>query len=461
MKRKTLMIMAVLLLLLGAVGAWVAANTVSETRKIWQNDALAQEVMQGRLFAVQKFLAKQAPALPQQSWRRWQSAAKEGGNTAAPVLLWVENVDRARAEDYDELLDWVAAGNHVVLPLLDEESSADAASEVDTGAEGGLMNAQQYRQWLASRLGVRIGTAAAANNKTGAVPAACQAAENQRQQAARATNHREDNKAAPQRLAECAQQLNQIRLPEGRTLAWMAPATQTMLLNSGKTALWQGEGASGSHIVRVAYGQGSVVLLSNWDALAAPQYPPADVSGLNQYDHAYLAAYLAQDKSAVWFVRQLGSPPPIDTAPAWWRLWQAEPLLMGALVLLVAAGVWYLSMRMGALRQLPVPQERYLSEHLAAQGQFLARKPLRGAQLQWLQQQLWQQWQQQWAHWAQMDGQARMQAVCRHTGAPPAVVRLWLQPVPPQPTAAQWLAYLRSHQRILRAKKPSLFQSTR
>ena len=197
------------------------------------------------------------------------------------------------------------------------------------------------------------------------------------------------------------------------------------------------------------------------EALAAPQYPPADVSGLNQYDHAYLAAYLAQDKSAVWFVRQLGSPPPIDTAPAWWRLWQAEPLLMGALVLLVAAGVWYLSMRMGALRQLPVPQERYLSEHLTAQGQFLARKPLRGAQLQWLQQQLWQQWQQQWPHWAQMDGQARMQAVCRHTGAPPAVVRLWLQPVPPQPTAAQWLAYLRSHQRILRGKKPSLSQSTR
>ena len=84
--------------------------------------------------------------------------------------------------------------------------------------------------------------------------------------------------------------------------------------------------------------------------------------------------------------------------------------------------------------------------------QFLARKPLRGAQLQWLQQQLWQQWQQQWPHWAQMDGQARMQAVCRHTGAPPAVVRLWLQPVPSQPTAVQWLAYLRSHQRILRGK---------
>ena len=90
MKRKALLITAILLLLLGAVGAWVATNTVSETRKIWQNDALAQEMMQGRLFAVQKFLAKQAPALPQQSWRRWQSAAKEAGNTAAPVLLWVK-----------------------------------------------------------------------------------------------------------------------------------------------------------------------------------------------------------------------------------------------------------------------------------------------------------------------------------------------------------------------------------
>ena len=58
MKRKALLITAILLLLLGAVGAWVATNTVSETRKIWQNDALAQEMMQGRLFAVQKFLAK-------------------------------------------------------------------------------------------------------------------------------------------------------------------------------------------------------------------------------------------------------------------------------------------------------------------------------------------------------------------------------------------------------------------
>ena len=270
MKRKTLMITAVLLLLLGAVGAWVAANTVSETRKIWQNDALAQEVMQGRLFAVQKFLAKQAPALPQQSWRRWQSAAKEGGNTAAPVLLWVENVDRARAEDYDELLDWVAAGNHAVLPLLDEKDRVDAATAADAANEDGLMNAQQYQQWLAARLGVHVSKAVVAKNNAAAVSPACQAAENQRQQAARATNHREDNKAAPQRLAECAQQLNQIRLPEGRTLAWMAPATQTMLLDSGKTALWQGEGASGSHIVRVAYGQGSVVLLSNWDALAAP-----------------------------------------------------------------------------------------------------------------------------------------------------------------------------------------------
>lgn len=469
MRRKSIAFGGIMGLLLLA-GLWVAVNVVVQKQPKWQNDALTQELIHGKWFALQKFFDKQAPDTPQHEWRRWQRALKQGNQDTAPVLLFVENVDNASFSDYHSLFSWVAQGNHAVMPLpqnldlLNDEPAHESdgdETETETGAdaEHRPLDAATYHWLLMEYLGILVHKAkedAGARNDEQIV-SACRQAQQQRLQAAQAAGIRNIISRAEKQehLDWCQAHLNLIKLPEGPLLTWYNADTEALQPSGGEAPLWQGQGASGSHIVRVGYGKGSIVLLTSIDAFNSPKNPYEDTTSLNLYDHAYLAAYLAEGKSALWFVRQLGSLPSLNAAPAWWRLWQGEPLLMLALVLMLAAVVWRLSMRVGPLRLLPLPQERYLAEHIGAQGRFLMRQDSRAAQLRWLQQQLHQHWQQQWPQWPSMDEAARVQAVCRRHRVPPSVAHRWLQTLPDKPTLMQWLAYIRAHQSLLRRQAPT------
>ncbi|MCP2040505.1 hypothetical protein L1281_001088 [Neisseria sp. HSC-16F19] len=448
MSGRNKILLALLVLVMLAVGAYIGTNIITEPRLRWLNPSAAQAHLQGKLLAVEAFLKKQTPGTPVKKWRQWQGAWKRGDDSGGDILLWLESTRMATEDDYDTLLDWVAEGHHVVLPLPDEYRDAGAEDEEE---DVGGMSEAAYRNMLKAYLGIELADAAKNTAAAAEVQSACRAAAQTRQQAATVVKRSVDAEGAENRLQRCHQQANRIRLPEGRTLVWYGgDEPQVFKPAAGTTPLWQGEGAGGSHILRLPYGEGTVLLVTSMQAFWPPEEPQWDESNLNLFDHAYLSAYLAADKSAVWLVRELGSKDENPPAPAWWRLWQSQPLLMISLALLLAAGVWHVAVRMGARRLLPAAQERDLSEHLRAQGRFESQNRVRGGQLAWMQQQLWQQWQQQWPHWPQMSAQERLDTVCRYSGLPPSVVKIWLEPLPAQPTRKDWLHYLRTHRRLMR-----------
>lgn len=464
MSRRGKITIALLLLLIVGVVVVLAVNIVTKPYVHWVSTVEVQRKLQGDLFALEAFLQQQSPDTPVRKWRHWRQALRRSGGNEGPVLLWLESTRRATEEEYASLFEWVEEGNHVVLPLPEAYLSAVAAQvsadeEADEEAATTGITEADYRLLLQEYLGLTLAAAA----KDSALPlaevqTACQAMVQGWHEAAAAVEDTIEETDEAHALQRCQGHANRIKLPEGRTVVWYdgsatSERADTFKPVPGQTLLWQGEGVHGSRIVRVPYGEGSVIMVTYLKAWLPPQNPLADDSQINQFDHAYLAAYLAADKEAVWLVRDLGSKDDKAAAPAWWRLWQAQPLLMFSLLLFLAAGVWHVAVRMGARRQLPLAQERDLSEHLRAQGRFESQMHARASQLAWMQQQLWQQWRQQWSHWPQMSAQERLQTVCRHSGLPPSVVHIWLEPLPAKIRHKDWLHYIRAHRRLVRPSR--------
>ncbi len=461
MSRRNKIGLALLLILIGGVVAVLSVNLVREPKQVWRDESQLYQTTHGRLYALQQFLTKLQADVPQQRWRRWdgeRSILADSRNT----LLFLEKTEGATRADYDSLLAWVAQGNHVVMPLQygasgDAEADALQATEDAAADEAGVLSRTAYQTLLAETWGVGIRRAKPMPKQQRQqlpLPAACREAEDARIAAQRAGGLGEtDAEDADNNRRWCAHYLNRIRLPEGTELNWLLQWNTELYALKPDAVLWQGQGIAGSRIMRLAHGQGSVILVPDIQPLGNPQMPYQEGVNLKQFDHAYLAAYLAQGKDELWFIRDLAAAEPLDSTPAWWRLWRAEPVLMGALLVLLVLGVWHLAVRMGALRQLPVSQERYLQTHLRAQGLFLQHHGSPQQQLWPLQQALWQQWQQQWPQWPTLDDAARVRLLARHLRLPPSVLGLWVAPLPADLNQSQLRAYLQAHQRILQARK--------
>ena len=129
---------------------------------------------------------------------------------------------------------------------------------------------------------------------------------------------------------------------------------------------------------------------------------------------------------------------------------KAQPVVVVLLLLGVMVLVWRIVARVGLVRQLPPAPERYLNQHLLAQGQFLSRHLSRTAILNDLQRQLLEQLQKRHPVWRQLSPDKQLDLLCRESQLPPQVVEPWLKPMPERLSMMQWLTLLRSHQRISR-----------
>ena len=143
-------------------------------------------------------------------------------------------------------------------------------------------------------------------------------------------------------------------------------------LVAGKlSALWQAELEPGqAQVLHYVWGKGRITVFND--------FKPFINGNIGQHDHAEILWALAsahQPKGALWLAARL-------KVPTLWE-WLADSALM-ALVSGAALGLlwlWRIVPRFGGLRQLPSPERRGLSEHLAAVGRAVWRE---GGLVHWI-----------------------------------------------------------------------------
>lgn len=426
-----------------AAGLIVAAGLSKQETKSWQKIDIKSQVRNGRLYALKTFLNNYG--IDDVRAKRNMFGLKEllGDYRSQNRLLFIADNRLTGSEDAEELLSWVGRGNHVVIAMPSRASDNQAGTR-------SADEEPNFRQTILRNL--QIATAKAPEVDVKALPdlPACVKAAEQRTLAAKQIG----NLIKAEVDKSCNAVLSSIRLPEGATLnihasysfhddaVWVPQETDSVM--------FQGKNAYGTQIIRVRYGDGSVLLTWDEDWLVNPDAPDRASNGLNLYDHAYLAAYLAQGKSEILLVdrlypRNYGSPEPVL-----WKMLKAQPALWGIAFAAGAALLWRIVVRVGVVRRLPPAPERYLKQHLLAQGQFLSRNLSRRAILNEMQHKLLDALQQRHPAWKQMPAAKRLAFLCAQTKLPPSVVEPWLRPLPEKIRIAKWLQLLTAHQRIMR-----------
>ncbi|MDO4693095.1 MAG: DUF4350 domain-containing protein [Eikenella sp.] len=439
-----------LLLALLAGAALVAANLVSESRRDWQEMDRQVAVKDGSFYGLKRLLQGYDSKLEVESARVLTGWSKAYGENQ---LMVVAQHDLGTRQDAQDLLAWVARGNHVVLSLHSYETDTEDADHFARVLTDSLRVKAEAGQELQKE---------DSDKQRVAIEPACRADMQRRIEAARAVAREPmDGQTQRHEIRSCSFRLNRIRLPEGGTLHVLPSDNdwdRTRYVPQQNSSVWfQGQSQNGSQLVALRHGNGSVVLSSRLDWLENPQVPMWDEASLNLYDHAYLAAYLAADREKVWLVQRLRSAEPPLHQPMWWKLLAAQPAAV--LLLLLTGGVllWRIAARVGVVRILPPAPERYLNQHLLAQGRFLNRHLSREAILKDLQRELLTQLHRRHPGWQNMPLHGQVALVCRQTQLPPKVVEPWLKKLPDNIGRAEWLAMLDSHQRMTRHMQRSWY----
>lgn len=440
-RMKKILLGLLLVLLVGA--AVVAANLVAESRREWKEMDQQAAVKDGRFHGLKALLQGYYPELEVESARvltGWDKAYGEN------QLMVVAQYELSTREDAQDLLAWVARGNHVVLAL----------DNYDTDRE----DADHFARVLADNLRVKVEAGQELEREDSdkqrvAIDPVCRADMQRRLEAARAVARAPmDEKDQRYEIRSCSFRLNRISLPEGSTVHVLPGEydwDKTHYVPQKNSSVWfRGQSQSGSQLVALRHGNGSVVLSSRLDWLENPQVPMWDEASLNLYDHAYLAAYLAEGTDKVWLVQRLRSARPPLHKPIWLELLEAQPAAVLLLLMVGGLLLWRIAARVGVVRILPPAPERYLNQHLLAQGRFLNRHLSREAILKDLQRELLTQLHRRHPGWQSMPLHSQVALLCRQTHLPPKVVEPWLKKLPDSIGRAEWLAMLDSHQRITR-----------
>ena len=413
----------------------------------------------GKLLALSLFYQKQLPQMRQQVWRTWKDKEPTFGNQTEH-LLFINDASNITTSQFNQLLAWVAQGNHVVLSIQayqvdqpDDEAQESDADDPIPEAWNQLKNQDEQPANIAAWAKLTLVKRDWSKQPAPAQPQ-CNAYIERIATAIQQTSPKAQHSADERkRLQEyCAQNLDSITLPEGKTVYCLNQygSEAGFTIAPSKNLLWQGKGAAGSHIARLQHGKGSVVLVNSMAGFANPSDPRSANSDLNRFDHTYLATYLAQGKQEVWFIDRINTTVQ-STPPLWKKLWQFSPLFCGVLLVLFALFIWRSGHRQGVIKQLTHHEDRQLKQYLQAQGEFLWHRKQQQQVLSQLQQQLWQEWQRRIPGLSTLSKAEQLKAVQRMVSAPAADIELWLQALPAQPTTQQWLAYLQAHQHIRNA----------
>lgn len=437
----------------------LAFGMTSESKPIWKQQQSQWTFSEyGNLYALHQFYQQQFPSIQQEAWRNLTDLEPELGNQTQH-LLFLQNTFLEQSQ-FDKLLAWAAKGNHIVMTVLPsqiENSKTNQNIDFKDHDTESSFQAAQIAKWAGISL---VPHKKNLEKQTTPPHMACQRLVKRIQDAYISLDAEHAMAAAsqPKLLARCHQNINDIALPEGKILTYWSDTNRGwpdidrgFIIKPNKHLLWQGKGANGSHIAHFAHGKGSLTLSTSMNAFAIPADPRNFSSDLNRLDHAYLATYLAQGKSHVWFVQNSTPQNPAENTPLWQKAWQFSPLLSLLIVSLFGIFIWRHAYRLGSIQIPNTHQQRQLSHFFRAQGEFLWQRKQHQQTLSQLQQQLWQQWQRRIPGLGLMDKNAQLEVLSRTYPVKQTDLMLWLHPIPLQLTAQQWRHYLQAHQNIRNA----------
>jgi hypothetical protein len=290
----------------------------------------------------------------------------------------------------ERLLDWAAAGGHLVVV-------AERLWDEKTGKSGDLLldrlNLQQY-----------------------------------------STRDLDEEAQAPQSsTAEQHPQLTKLYLENESAPAYLAFDTDFHLYDADNRAHAWANSAGATHMLQLQHGNGLVTALTDswiWQN-----------RNIDEYDHAWLLWYLTQD-SEVTLVHRSEH----DGLLA--QLRKHFPETLTALGLLILFALWHVGQRFGPLLPAASPARRQLQEHLRGSAEFLLRHGREQSLLQRLQQDIQRRANVRHPGFEQLPLSGQLTLLAQLSSLPPASIEQAMRPTPQQRLSAteftRQVAYLQT-----------------
>ncbi|GGK26033.1 protein of unknown function [Pseudomonas koreensis] len=175
--------------------------------------------------------------------------------------------------------------------------------------------------------------------------------------------------------------------------------------------------AKATHMMQLAYGLGSITVVTDAELWKTPS--------ISQHDNAWLLWYLSADTDVT-----LVFSTEHDSLPA--LLWRYFPQAIVALLALIALGLWHVGVRHGPLLA-PAPRaRRQLQEHLRASADFILRHNGQHLLLQALQQDVLRRARRRHPGFDQLNVAEQWLVLSRLTRQPTRAISQALSPVPKQ-----------------------------
>ncbi len=335
MTRKHWLILAATLLVFGAAGYWVYDNI--EWQEVRMPGLPKGEAISNDLYAAQLLLTEMGAQA--RSSKGFEELPPGDPKRAALVLPTQRRTVSARQRS--QLLDWVAAGGHLVVVTYTLEDEGDAPDP------------------LMSQLGVRQKM-----HKAKKPPKDATGAAGRPRPPLASPKPLRGTARFPGNYANCPEQTESGAAAPRFPVSPLAVCfNKSFYLESNTPALWNVQGLVGSHVLTMAHGQGRVTVLTDHDFMSN--------DAIGEADHAdFLVALLGPDLKGltVWLI-------PHDEVDGLSVLvWRYGWTVVLALLLLVGVVLWRDGMRFGPLVPKAEAVRRSLLEHVRASGEFLWRR---------------------------------------------------------------------------------------
>jgi len=319
-------------------------------------------------------------------------AGLESLSASGQTLLLLGDRRNMTPGQTDRVLDWAAAGGHLVIV-------AERLWDEKTGKSGDLLldqlNLQQY-----------------------------------------STRDLDNDTQVPQpSAAEQHPQLTKLYLENESAPAYLAFDTDFHLYDADNRAHAWANSAGATHMLQLQHGEGLVTALTDswiWQN-----------RNIDQYDHAWLLWYLTQD-SEVTLVHRSEH----DGLLA--QLRRHFPELLTALGLLMLFALWHAGQRFGPQLSPANPARRQLQEHLRGSAEFLLRHEREQSLLQRLQQDIQRRASQCHPGFAQLPLSGQLTLLAQLSSLPPASIEQAMRPLPQQRLSATEFTRQVAHLQTLR-----------
>ncbi|MGQ7956885.1 DUF4350 domain-containing protein [Pseudomonas sp. SP16.1] len=229
--------------------------------------------------------------------------------------------------------------------------------------------------------------------------------------------------------------LTKLYLENEQAPAYIAFDTDFHLFDAQNRAHAWANSDAATHLLQLYHGDGLITVLSDpwiWQNRS-----------IDQYDHAWLLWYLAQDSA----VSLLYHAERADLASL---LLRHFPLALAVLALLIVAALWHFGMRQGPLQAPASRARRQLEEHLRGSADFLLRRNGQHSLLQGLQQDIKRRARRRHPGFDRLAVAEQWQVLGRLTRLPARDISQAMRPLPPQRLSASDFTRQVAHLQTLR-----------